>query len=379
MSKSVAELLGPVRTDIDAIDKELLPLFLKRMDCSRRVAEIKIANNIPVLNPEREKQILDNIREKAGEELGDSAVAFYAAVMGISREYQHRFMDGTEHFKTLIDSASVIVEKENKKILCQGVEGAYSHAAAQEFFGKEADINFCPQFADVFSAIENGEADFGVVPVENSAAGSVSDVYSLIMKYRYYIVGAVNVSVRHCLATKKNAEIKTVYSHPQALNQCKEYIKNKGFEPRQYSNTAAAAKFVSESDDNTIAAICSLSAAEKYGLTVIENNIQDSKNNTTRFAVICKTPVFPENADKISLILNIPNTPGSLYQTLERFAMNGLNLTKIESRPIKDSNFDYEFYLDFTGNIRDENVMKLMESLSAELQSMTFLGNYCEI
>ncbi len=199
------------------------------------------------------------------------------------------------------------------------------------------------------------------------------------MKYRYYIVGAVNVSVKHCIAAKKGSEIKTVYSHPQALSQCKGYITEHGYKAVQFSNTAAAAKFVAESDDTSVAAICSEIAAEKYGLEIIENGIQDASKNNTRFAVISKEPVIPANADKISIILNVPNVPGSLFQVLERFALKGLNLTKIESRPIKNSDFDYEFYLDFKGNIRDEDVLRLLSSLSEELSSFTFLGNYREI
>lgn len=379
-NKSFAELLAPVREEIDAIDKQLLPLFIERMKCSKKVADIKIANNIPVLNPEREKIILDRVRAEAGDEFGAAAADFYSAIMSISREYQHKFTDtvGDNAFRKLVAGAEKNTDR-TRKILCQGVFGAYSNKAAVEFFGEDADINFCPQFADVFEAIKNGEADYGVVPVENSAVGSVAEVYSLIMKYRYYIVGAVNVSVKHCIAAKKGSEIKTVYSHPQALSQCKGYISSRGYKAVQYSNTAAAAEFVSNSDDYSIAAVCSEIAAKKYGLEIIENGIQDASKNNTRFAVISKKPAIPENADKISLILNVPNVPGSLFQVLERFALKGLNLTKIESRPIKNSDFDYEFYLDFKGNIRDEDVLLLLSSLSVELDSFTFLGNYREI
>ena len=378
--KTFAELLAPVRDEIDAIDKQLLPLFIERMKCSKKVADIKIANNIPVLNPEREKIILDRVRAEAGEEFGASAADLYASIMSISRAYQHKFTDTEDADLTrLVTEAEANDIDSSKKILCQGVEGAYSNIAAKRFFGKDADINFCPQFADVFTAIKEGKADYGVVPVENSAVGSVSDVYSLIMKYKYYIVGAVNVPVRHCLAAKKGSDIKTVYSHSQALGQCKGYIARHDYKAVQYSNTAAAAKFVANSDDYSIAAICSEDAAEKYGLEIIENGIQDASKNNTRFAVISKEPAIPENAEKISLILSVPNVPGSLFQLLERFALKGLDLTKIESRPIKNSDFDYEFYLDFKGNVRDKDVFVLLSSLAEELKSFTFLGNYREI
>ncbi len=378
MEKSFDELLKPVRDDIDRIDKQLLPLFLERMDCSRRVAEIKEAHGIPVYNAKREQEILDRVRKNAGD-MGDYAAAFYAAVMAISRESQHKQLEHDESLLNLVNTASGNLDIEGKRVRCQGVPGAYSHQAALRFFGMDSDISFCPQFADVFSALDRKEVDFGVVPMENSAAGSVSEVYGLIMKYKFYIVGAVNVFVRHCLCAKKGADIKTVISHPQALLQCADYIRSHGHERREFSNTAAAAKFVAESEDNSIAAICSVDAARKYGLEIIEEEIQDSKSNHTRFAVISRDPVLPQDAEKISLCFSIPHTTGSLSRTLERFSRAGLNLTKIESRPIKDSNFEYEFYLDFAGNLHSEGVLSLLSSLTREMNSFSFLGNYSEV
>lgn len=378
MEKSFDELLRPVRDDIDRIDKQLLPLFLERMECSARVAQIKEAHGIPVYNAQREQEILRRVKAEAGD-MGDWAAAFYAAIMAISRESQHKSLESSDELLRLAAAAPKQIEKEGKKIRCQGVPGAYSHQAALRFFGEGSSISFCPQFADVFAAIESGEADYGVVPMENSAAGSVSEVYSLIMKYKFYIVGAVNVFVRHCLCAKEGAQVKNVLSHPQALLQCSEYIRSHGYERREFSNTAAAAKFVAESDDNSLAAICSVEAAKKYGLHILEENIQDSRNNHTRFAIISKEAVLEESADKISLCFSIPHTTGSLARTLDRFSQAGFNLTKIESRPIRDSNFEYEFYLDFTENLHSEGVLSLLASLSREMQSFAFLGNYCEI
>ena len=375
----INDFLGDVRKEIDAVDKELLPLFLKRMQCSARVAEIKRANGLPVYDAAREARIIESVRKRAGDEFADSAAGFYTSIMGISREHQHKLLKKDDKIEVLVASSPNSVEMKGKKIYCQGVEGAYSDLAAHSFFGDSAKLTFCAQFADVFRAVESGDADYGVVPVENSAAGSVVDVYSLIMKYRYYIVGAVNVAVRHSLAAKEGSLVKKVFSHPQAIMQCHDYITSNGYISEEFSNTAAAAKFVAESDDTSIAAICSEQAAENYGLKILDSNIQDAKNNHTRFAVISRTPVFPADADKISLILSVPNTPGSLYRTLERFALNGLNLTKIESRPIKDSNFDYDFYLDFTGNIHEKNILDLLSSLSAELERFSLLGNYREM
>ena len=372
------ELLKPVREDIDRVDKELLPLLIKRMQCSERVAEIKEAHSIPVLNIKREQEILDRVRIEAGD-YGDSAAALYSSIMAVSRERQHSILSENSDYGAVIDNAPKTLHMANKKVICQGVRGAYSNIAANRFFGDESEIIFKPQFADVFEALKNNEGDFGVVPVENSAAGSVSEVYSLIMSYKFFICGAVNVFVNHCLCTRNGNMPKKVISHPQALLQCAEFIKANNFEKSEFSNTAAAAKLVAESDDENLGAICCKEAAKKYGLVIINEGIQDSKNNHTRFAVISPLPVFPLNAEKISLSFVVPNITGSLYRVLERFSLNGLNLTKIESRPIRNSNFDYEFYLDFTGNIHNSNVKALICSLTRELKSFSFLGNYSEI
>ena len=372
------EVIKPVREDIDRVDKELLQLLVKRMQCSERVAAIKEEYSIPVLNVKREQEILDRVREEAGE-YGDSAAALYSAIMAVSRERQHSILAENSGYGAVIDHAPVSMNISGKKIICQGVEGAYSNTAANRFFGEESEIVFKPQFADIFAALENREGDFGVVPVENSAAGSVSEVYSLIMSYKFFICGAVNVFVNHCLCTVGGQWPEKVISHPQALLQCAEFIKKNKLEKVEFSNTAAAAKRVAESGGQGLGAICSREAAEKYGLTIIREGIQDSKNNHTRFAVISPTAVLPIDAEKISLSFVVPNTTGSLYRVLERFALNGLNLTKIESRPIKNSNFDYEFYLDFSGNIHSPRVKSLICTLKDELKAFAFLGNYNEI
>lgn len=366
-----------VRDEIDAIDKELLPLFIARMKCSEKVAKIKIEKGISVLNAQREKEIVEQIRLRAGD-YGTASASIYASIMALSRQLQQELMGEEEnYFSALIKQASDTLPQ-NAKVLCQGVQGAYSHKAALEIF-PNGDINFCPKFEDVFVSIENDECDFGVIPVENSAAGSVNETYSLIMKYRYYIVSAIKLSVNHCLAVKKGTDIKTVISHPQALMQCSEYISQNLYERKEFSNTAAAAEFVSKSSDYSIAAICSKEAAGKYGLEILKENIQDDKNNHTRFAVISKRPILTKDADKISLCFSIPHETGSLFSVLQRFSLAGLNLSKIESRPIKGSDFNYDFYLDFTGNISEKQVSVLLSQLKDELIRFDFLGNYKEI
>lgn len=378
MQDKSAELLAPVRKEIDIIDHELLSLFLRRMKCSEKVAEIKEAAGIPVLSAGREQEILDRVNREAGE-YGGAAMALYSSIMAISRARQHKLLDGGRAIRELTETAPKKLDIKNKRILCQGVSGAYSHKAARMFFGEDSNISFAPAFESVFEALEHDKTDFGVLPVENSAAGSVSEVYGLIMKYRYFICGAVDVSVVHCLAKRAGEEIKGVISHPQALLQCSEYIRSNGLSEEKFSNTAAAAKCIAEGGKPGFGAICSREAAEKYGLTIVEDGIQDNKNNRTRFAVISKEAVLPSDAGKISLCFSIPNITGSLYSVLERFALSGLNLSKIESRPIMGSDFEYDFYLDFQGNIHNGDVLSLICSLHDELPRFSFLGNYNEI
>lgn len=363
------------RREIDAVDKELLPLLIRRMRCSEQVARIKREAGLPVFHPQREREILDRVRQEAGE-FGPSAEALYSAIMGVSRARQHQLLGGGEELRELERDAARQMPERPAGVICQGVEGAYSHHAALEFFG-EAPIAFVPSFAQVFEKVKKGE--FGVLPVENSAAGSVTAVYDLILKYRFFIVGAVGIKVEHCLAAPEGSEkISSVVSHPQALSQCSEYLEAHGLKSTEFSNTAAAAQFVAEQHPAGTAAICSRDAAEKYGLSILEEGIQNEKNNTTRFVVISQEPILPEEANKISLCFSIPHVSGALHSVLQRFALCGLNMTKIESRPIPGRAFEYDFYLDFTGNIHQKETLELICALHDELPRFSFLGNYSE-
>lgn len=369
------QLLG-IRGEIDAIDAQLLPLFLQRMQCTERVAEIKRGAGIPVFAPQREQEILDRVERRAGD-YGPSARAFYSAVMSISRARQHQVLEGAKELRELERTACRSTVADPAQVVCQGVEGAYSHKAAKLLFGG-APITFVQEFKQVFDAIDREPEAVGVVPVENSAAGSVTAVYDLILQYRFYIVGAVDVKVEHCLAAAGGGPVTRVVSHPQGLSQCSEYITAHGLETAEFSNTAAAAQYVAQERPAGTAAICSEEAAGKYGLRIVVRGVQNEKDNTTRFLVISKAPLLPVDATKISLCFSLPHTTGSLYNVLERFAMCGLNLTKIESRPIPGKNFEYDFYLDFTGNIHDPQTLDLVCALHDELPRFSFLGNYDE-
>lgn len=370
-----------LRNEIDKLDDELIPLLLKRMDISRHVAEYKVQNGIPVLNEQRELEILEDVASKCGEQ-GEVIKTVFSAIMDASRALQHKIIGGGVELRNLISNAKCEknLTANGEPIACQGVQGAYSGEAAKALF-PDSPIDFHKQFEDVFEAVNQNKARFGIIPVENSTAGSVHESYDLIMKYKFFIVGAYDLRVDHCLCAKpgvKFEDIENVYSHTQALSQCNIFLKNFDFTGITFSNTAAAAKFVSESEKNNIAAICSESAAKKYGLKIIRKGIQNVTNNTTRFIVISKELVIDEDAEKISLIFSAPHRTGSLYRVLGRFSMTGLNLTKLESRPVANGRFDYYFYVDILGSVRDEQTLDLLCALSDELPEFSFLGNYYE-
>lgn len=370
-----------LRNEIDKLDDELIPLLLKRMDISRQVAEYKVQNGIPVLNEQRELEILEDVASKCGEQ-GEVIKTVFSAIMDASRALQHKIIGGGVELRNLISNAKCEknLTANGEPIACQGVQGAYSGEAAKALF-PDSPIDFHKQFEDVFEAVNQNKARFGIIPVENSTAGSVHESYDLIMKYKFFIVGAYDLRVDHCLCAKpgvKFEDIENVYSHTQALSQCNIFLKNFDFTGITFSNTAAAAKFVSESEKNNIAAICSESAAKKYSLKIIRKGIQNVTNNTTRFIVISKELVIDEDAEKISLIFSAPHRTGSLYRVLGRFSMTGLNLTKLESRPVANGRFDYYFYVDILGSVRDEQTLDLLCALSDELPEFSFLGNYYE-
>lgn len=370
-----------LRKEIDNIDEQLIPLLLKRMSISEQVARYKVERGIPVLNAEREQQILDNVAAKCGAQ-GDTIKTVFSATMDASRALQHKIIGGGKKLRDTIEGAksSGKLTANGESVACQGVEGAYSGVTANTLF-PDSPVRFYKQFEDVFEAVNKGEAKFGVIPVENSTAGSVHESYDLIMKYRFYVVGAYDLKIEHCLCAKadtKYEDITDVYSHPQALSQCNNFLKSFDFTGVNFSNTAAAAEFVAKSSKNNIAVICSELAAKKYGLKILKRNVQNNNNNRTRFIVISKELVIGEDADKISLIFSAPHTTGSLYRVLGRFSMAGLNLTKLESRPIENADFDYYFYVDVMGSVKDESTLDLICALYDELPEFEFLGNYFE-
>ena len=368
--------MNAVRGEIDSIDSQLIPLLIERMKCSARVAEYKRKADMPVYDPIREKHILDNIRS-SDEEYGSSLSSIYTGIMAASKAKQYAMLDSRgEAIRQIEKNAPREMPAKNVKIVCQGKEGAYSHKSARSFFPGNENISFTESFSQVFQEVAGRKADYGILPVENSVAGSVAEVYNLLLKHRCFIVGANVVKINHCLAAIGKTPVHTVMSHPQALRQCSDYISSHNLKEIEYSNTAAAAEMLKESGDPGLGVICSVEAAKSRGLTIIAENIQNAAHNATRFIVISKEAILPEKADKISLCFSLPHRTGSLYNILESFAFHGLNLTKIESVPIPERQFEYDFYLDFTGNIHDEKTLGLICALHDELSRFSFLGNY---
>lgn len=370
-----------LRKEIDKIDSELIPLLLKRMGISQKVAQYKVERGIPVLNEQREQEILNNVAEKCGEQ-GETIKTVFSATMDASRALQHKIIGGGKELRDLVEGAQIDgkLSANGEPVACQGVDGAYSGITANTLF-PGSPVKYYKQFEDVFEAVNKGEAIYGVIPVENSTAGSVHESYDLIMKYRFYVVGAYDLKIEHCLCAKEGTayeNITNVYSHPQALSQCNNFLKNFDFTGINFTNTAAAAKYVAESDKNDIGVICSEFAAKKYGLKILKRNVQNNNNNRTRFIVISKKLVISSDANKISLIFSVADKTGSLYRVLGRFSMAGLNLTKLESRPIENENFNYHFYVDVSGSVKQQSALDLMCALYDELPEFEFLGNFNE-
>jgi len=372
--------LSEIRKEIDSIDAELIKLFTRRMECSKQVAEFKKANNAPVLNIKREKEILGNV-EKQGGEYGYAAQLLFSNIMELSRGLQHDIIGSGKEIRQLIGNAKTSISKNNNvKIALQGVKGANSHEATMRLFPTGTPV-FYKSFAQVFEAVNNAEADYGVLPVENSSAGSVADVYDLILKYRFYIVKALNLPISYCLCGIKQSElddIEQVWSHPQALAQCTDFTTKHNFMTVPSPNTAIAAQDIAKEKRLNCGALCNKKAVEEYGLKVLAEGCENNKDNSTRFIVISKELIIPPDADKISLCFSLPHIKGALYNVLGRFSSNGMNLTKLESRPMDGAAFEYLFYLDFQGSIHSEKVINLLCALSEEMPEFSFLGNYKE-
>lgn len=378
--------LDELRTEIDEIDRELVSLFLRRMDCSARVAEYKKENGLPVVDASRERALLNKISDLSGEDFEEYTRTLYSTVLDLSRAYQHKVIDKGSEIYDEITKALESTPKlfpERASVACQGVEGAYSQIASERLFNTP-DIVFFSNWEKVFSAIEAGMCRYGVIPIENSTAGSVKKVYDLMISKNFKIVRTVRVKVDHCLLTKKGvklSDIKEIFSHEQAINQCSSFLSSlgSGVKITTVENTARAAQIVAESDRTDIASISSHSCASLYSLETLMSSIQDNGNNHTRFICITnKTEIYP-GADRTSLMIIAPHKPGSLYKILSRFNALGINLLKLESRPIPDRDFEFMFYFDLESSVYSPRLAQLFAELEKECDKFTYLGSYSEV
>lgn len=369
--------LQELRNNINEIDDELMRLFERRMEICLDVARYKIKNDLPVFQTDRERAIIEKVRDKSPDWLENGAEVLFTTIMDISKSHQYSLVFEGEENTEYQDFCAV---KENPAIACPGTVGSYSHIAAVKLF-PESKPMFFSDFEDVFEAVVNGTADFGIMPIQNSTAGSVHQAYTLLKKYNCHIAASTKVRVSHCLAVNAGTDIKDVkrvYSHEQALAQCSDFIKKNGFTPEKYSNTALAAEFVKNSTE-PYAAICSEECAVRLGLEIVNDQVTNESENYTRFILLSKNIYSSDKADIISVSLSLSHTKSSLYRLLTKFSVAGLNLLRIESRPVASREFDVVFYLDFEGSIRNPEVSKLVAELGSELSYFRFLGNYNEI
>ena len=377
--------LKDLRNDIDAIDDQLVKLFAQRMEISAQIAGYKKEKSLPIFVPAREREKLADVAEKAGPDMANYTRVLYSMLFELSRSYQSKLtgevsplyreiMEAIEHTPKLFPQTPMVA--------CQGVEGAYSQIACEKIF-KNPFIMYFKNFEGVFSAIDKGLCQYGILPLENSTAGSVKKVYDLMIKHNFSIVRTFRLKIDHNLLAKpgtKLSDIKEVYSHEQAINQCSEFLQTlTGITVIPVANTAVAADLVSKSDRKDVAALSSRSCAELYNLEILASSIQDKGNNRTRFICISKKLEIYPGSDKTSIMMVLPHRPGSLYKFLARLYTLGINVTKLESRPIPDRDFEFMFYFDLETSIYSEEFVQLMCELENLCEDFKYLGSYCEV
>ncbi len=373
--------LQKLRDEIDVIDDEMVKLFEKRMGICAQVADYKIRTGKQVFDKEREVAKIKTLKSKAHSSFNATGVEeLFQQVMSMSRKLQYQLLTehGIEEQKdfTMVDALPM----KNVKVVFQGVEGAYSYAAMRAYFGDEITSFHVKTWRDAMNAIVNDEAQYAVLPIENSTAGIVADIYDLLVEYDLYVVGEQIIKCEHVLMGLPEAEledIREVYSHPQALAQCKMFLEtHPEWKRKEVENTAGAARKVRDEGDKTHAAIASKAAAEVHGLKVLKEKIYHNAQNSTRFIIVSKYQCYEKNANKISICFELPHESGTLYNMLSHIIYNGLNMTKIESRPIPGRNWEYRFFVDFEGNLEQSAVKNALRGIRQEANSLRVFGNY---
>ena len=372
--------LSEIRLQLDECDKELVALYEKRMKLSEEVAKTKLESGKAVLDKDREKIKLASVASCVeNKEYEGGAKEMFKLLMSMSRKLQYKkLLESGRHINIPFIPVGDIREG-SPRVVFQGDEGAYSQLAMKKFFGEDVDSIHVPTFRAAMCAISEGSADYAVLPIENSTAGIVSEIYDLLAEYENYIVGEQVLKIEHCLMGVKGAkieDIKTVFSHPQSLMQSARYLDERDWKQISMPNNAFAANKVAKEGDKSQAAIASELAASVYGLDILEKGVNSAENNSTRFIIITGQKVYRENADKISICFEVTHESGSLYNCLGHFIFNGLNITKIESRPIEGRTWEYRFFLDFDGNLSDPSVRCALTGLREEAKYLRVLGNY---
>ena len=374
--------LDELRSKIDALDDRIASLFAARMDLMDEMASLKQGMGLPVLAPDREEAVRRRL-EAAHPEYAQGLDLLYTALFDLSKTklYCLTVQEGPMARTLKGARREDVKDGPDVRVACQGVEGAYSHIAARAVF-RQAPILFFPTWEEVFRTVGAGEADYGVLPIENSTAGSVSDVYDLMAKYRAWIARGVRLRIEHSLVAApgtKLSEVREILSHPQALSQCAGFTRAHGWKATAKPNTAMAAKEVARQRRPDLAAYASELTAKLYGLEILQRAVQDAGNNYTRFIVISRELMISPDADRVSLSLTLPHRPGSLCQLLSRFAALGMNIVKLESRPLADTNFEFLFYFDLEGSVDGLSCRQLLEYLAQSCPSFSFLGNYHQV
>lgn len=372
--------LTDLRQQIDEIDARIVELYEKRMEISGQVAQYKIETGKKVFDKAREEEKIRTVKALTHNDFNSHGIEeLFEQIMSMSRKLQYRLL--SEHGSSGklpfigVDSLS----QGKARVVFQGAEGAYSQAAMIQYFGEQVNSFHVETFRDAMIAIDEGSADFAVLPIENSTAGIVSEIYDLLVEFENYIVGEQIIRIEHCLMAVPGAEIsdiRTVYSHPQSLMQSARFLNQYGWQQISMQNNAFAAKKVAADFNKTQAAIASEYAAKLYGLEVLKKGVNKSSTNSTRFIIVTNQKIFRRDAKKVSICFEVPHESGSLYHMLSHFIYNNLNMNRIESRPIEDRNWEYRFFIDFDGNLSDGAVRNALRGLREEAREMKILGNY---
>lgn len=377
--------LTELRQQIDSIDDQLVQLFCQRMEVAAQIADCKKRSGTPIYVPAREREKLQDVAQKAGPEMDNYTRVLYSMLFELSRSYQSK---RSGQISPLYDQITQAIRQtpnlfpQSPMVACQGVEGAYSQIACEKIF-KNPMILYFKNFEAVFSAIEQGMCQYGILPIENSTAGSVKKVYDLMIQHRFSIVRTFRLKVDHNLLANPGAklsDIKEIYSHEQAINQCGEFLQTlPGVTVIPVANTAMAAEMVAKSGRKDVAALSSRSCAQLYGLVNLASSVQDQGSNHTRFICISKNLEIYPGADKTTIMMILNHKPGALYKVLARLYTLGINVTKLESRPLPDREFEFMFYFDLETSIYSQEFVQLMCELAQLCEEFKYLGSYSEV